>query len=354
MLFSEAQGEWRPVSQWIEYLIYLGYVWPRDVSERRRIAIISMPCDSAAAGLVSLGALIRDLERPDANDIVGHYDALLRYARQYLESCRDCTMRCFPDRRGCGYVQEAKGRLMSVESKRKFMVSDATNFAARNLAFISTDVSRRASTLHHSPVTELLIPQYAARSVNFYIQGQPPPQIGSSAQALVGDVYAKFVPNVHPDPSNLTRSYSGLCLAGRAAGKVATRHICASIHFMHEGREHNLWDLLTLGDSQDASAVSRMSFFNTRTEHFDRHPISPSLVVADGGPSFLRVLGQSCFQHSNVLAIIHRTMERDDLEDVGNRIAGLRQWYADDSEMSANLPGAPRGVTILTLRKSSA
>jgi hypothetical protein len=61
LLFSEAQAEWHAVPRWIEYLIHLGYVWPRDISERRRIALISMPCDSAAAGLVSLGALVREL-----------------------------------------------------------------------------------------------------------------------------------------------------------------------------------------------------------------------------------------------------------------------------------------------------
>ena len=62
-----------------------------------------MPCDSAAAGLVALGALIRDLGSDSTTNVGGHYDALLRYARQYIKSCRDCDMRCHPELKRCGY-----------------------------------------------------------------------------------------------------------------------------------------------------------------------------------------------------------------------------------------------------------
>jgi hypothetical protein len=109
MHFSEANQEWRTLPRWAEFLIRLGYDWPALESRPRRIALLSMPCDSAAAGLVTLGALIRDFGNPNANDAGTHFEALLRYARQYLEKCRDCKTRCHPELRECGYIAEASG-----------------------------------------------------------------------------------------------------------------------------------------------------------------------------------------------------------------------------------------------------
>jgi hypothetical protein len=71
LLFSEYGHKWQALPDWVEFLIHFGYRWHRNNLQQRRIALISMPCDSAAAGLISLGALIRDLENPDSNYIDG-------------------------------------------------------------------------------------------------------------------------------------------------------------------------------------------------------------------------------------------------------------------------------------------
>lgn len=351
MLVSEAKGDWRPVPNWIEYLIQLGYGWPRDASECRRIALVSMPCDSPAAGLISLGALIRDLGRPDANDVFGHYDALLRHARQYLESCRHCADRCHPDRKGCGYVQEAKGGLRSVKARHKFVFADATNLAERKLVIVR-ETSKKTSPTRAGTETQIHFPASAPDCIDLHIEGEPPVVLTAPEQGFLGDIYARFVENTHIEPANLRTSYCGLCLAGRSAGEAPTRQLCASIHFRYEDTEHSLLELLALKGSNNAQSVSRLSIFNSRTGRFDRLPSPPALVVADGGSSFIRVLGESFFQHSNVVAVVHRTLERDDLEAVGNRIAGLRQWYTEDSEMLEGLPSLPRGISIMILKKS--
>jgi hypothetical protein len=70
---------------WVDFLIKLGFGWPSGTARARRISLVSMPCDSAGAGLVTLGAMIRDLGNSAANDSDGHYDALLRHARQFLD-----------------------------------------------------------------------------------------------------------------------------------------------------------------------------------------------------------------------------------------------------------------------------
>lgn len=104
MQFSEYNSEWKPVPPWVEFLIKFGYEWRREPKGSRRIALISMPCDSAAAGLIALGAMVRDLADSNANDVAGHYDKLLQYARQYLKSCNPCVFKCKPQLSQCGYT----------------------------------------------------------------------------------------------------------------------------------------------------------------------------------------------------------------------------------------------------------
>jgi hypothetical protein len=93
-----------------------------------------------------------------------------------------------------------------------------------------------------------------------------------------------------------------------------------------------------------------MTLYNARTEEIDR-PSTPALIVADGDTAFLKIVGRSEFQDSDVVGVIHRTIERDRLEDVGNQMASLRQWYAEDSDLLACLPTLPRGITVSILKR---
>jgi hypothetical protein len=97
-----------------------------------------------------------------------------------------------------------------------------------------------------------------------------------------------------------------------------------------------------------------MSFFNSRTERFDRYASEASLVVTDGDKSFLKVLSRDEFQRSDAIGVFHRIMEREHLEAIGNRIHGLRQWYTDDSETLGRLPKIPRGVSVTILKRRAA
>jgi hypothetical protein len=102
MDFSELKGEWQPIPYWVRFLVQMGYNWPRSGTRPRRIALVSMPCDSAGAGLIALGAMVHDLVDPQANDVDAHYDKLLQYARQFLESCHGCDVVCHPHLKRCG------------------------------------------------------------------------------------------------------------------------------------------------------------------------------------------------------------------------------------------------------------
>ncbi|CAN5483454.1 hypothetical protein BH20ACI3_BH20ACI3_39670 [soil metagenome] len=126
MQFSEFRQEWRSLPAWVRFLIDFGYEWPSHETRPRRIALLSTPCDSAGAGLVALGSMIRGLASPSANDVDGYHEALTRYARQYLESCRVCDMRCDPEAKRCGYTAEVSGRVR-YKGEKLYTVSERTD-----------------------------------------------------------------------------------------------------------------------------------------------------------------------------------------------------------------------------------
>jgi hypothetical protein len=97
--------------------------------------------------------------------------------------------------------------------------------------------------------------------------------------------------------------------------------------------------------------VSRVTFFNSLTERLDRVQAAPALVIADGDGSFLKVLARPEFRQSDVIGVIHRTMERDKLEAVGNKMLHFAQWYAQDAAFLHQIPALPRGITLSVIRR---
>jgi len=339
--FSENGHEWQPIPYWVKFLIQFGYHWYGNDMEQRRIAIVSMPCESAAAGLIVLGALIRDLGNPDTNDVIGHFNALLRYARQYLEGCRLCKHPCNPKKMGCGYAAEATGWVWHWGRKpvKRYKISEKSDLAKKRLLYSVKD-----GTWWQNP-------QHAT---DWQIDREPPPQLADHDGELEGEIYTQIIESAKVLPENLRRSFAGLCLAGRVAGKTATYNSCASVFFHSKDSKYPLTKLLAIHGWSSVSSVSRMCFFNSRTEKFDRYTSAVSLVVADGDKSFLKILGQTEFQRTDVIGVINRIIERDDLEAVGNRIYGLRQWYKDDPDTLGRLPSVPRGISILILKRRTA
>jgi hypothetical protein len=299
-----------------------------------------MPCDSAAAGLIALGALVRDLGSRDANDIGGHFNSLIRYTRQYLENCQNCKVRCHPELSGCGLAAEANGQIRSL--RRPFRGYQASGF--------TDDAVERQIEFYraHDGVTIKLFPPGAT---NYYIASESPATIGAWGDPLVEKSYSHIVEDSQINSDNLRRSYSGLCLAGRIGGETASREACTSIRFRSADEEQCLSDLLTIRGWCQSSGVSRVTFFNTRTDLQDRYTSAVAMVVADGDASFLKTLNRQEFQRSDVIGVIHRVVERDRLEALGNQMLGLRQWYAEDTEMLGGLPAAPRAIGLSILKR---
>jgi len=338
VLFSEAGGDWRATPEWASFLIRFGYAW-RTSSKARRIALLTLPCDSAAAGLISLGALVRDLGDPSANDEAIHFLALSRFTRQYTDSCGTCTIRCDPFEKGCGYAERASGIVRNKDGRR-YRVAESIDHAAYGSLIRCVREGE----------TRYLVSNYAK---DWSIDGQPALNSDIHLAPLDAAPYGQIVGGASPLPENLSRSFSGMCLAGRSRGESSSREMMNSVRFACSREEHGLADLLTIDDWSASNPVSRISFYNSRNGHLDRFGCSPSLVVADGDSSVLRVLDERRFQNSDVIGVVERTLEHDRLESVGNKMTALRRWYETDAESARLLGPVPSGITVAMLVRRS-
>jgi hypothetical protein len=186
-------------------------------------------------------------------------------------------------------------------------------------------------------------------AMKWRVYGEAPVAVLNGQKVPHSEIYNNLVKNGGEiKPSNLSQSHSQICLAGRSVGETRTRECIASIRFQNDGCEADLSYLLTVQGWMPGT-VSRVMFYNARTDEFDRQQVKPQVVIADGDASFLTVVDGSDFEHSDVIGVIHRTMERDRLEAVGTKLENLRQWY--DQSSLVGLPKSPRGIGVSVMAR---
>jgi hypothetical protein len=314
MEFTEAQTSWRSIPIWASFLIEFGYVWLDLSRKTRMIAVVSMPSDSAAAGLVTLGVMRKYLELDDANDTRSHYEKLLALSRKPTDGL---TLRCI--------------------SRKGIFIFDGID----QYGFLWVKKLRSSSKERF-----VILPSSA---LNWRVSGEAPVNLINGQKVPNSKFYSLLVKNGGSIiASNLSASHSKVCLAGRGVGETATKSLMINICFRISGAKTDLSQLLTV-QSWLPNTISRVLFYNSRTEQFDRHAGMPQVVIADGDTSFLKVIDAAEFCNSDVIGIVHRTMERDRLEAIGTKLESLRQWY--DHAVVCGLPQSPRGVGILVLKR---
>ena len=316
MLSSEAGEPWREVPPWAGFLIRLGFTWPEARPPARRIGLVSMPCDSPAAGLVALGAMRNRLARPQTNDLTLHFERI----------------------RSLATGGDNQSQLRSAKRTGRFVVEGIHESGMVWLRQIDAAKAFRMT----------VGPRAAAE---WRFEGEPPVQVLPGERLPNAIIYDGLVEtDQHVEASNLVQSDSGICFAGRVAGETSTRSIAAAIRLRVDDLVSDLSQLLTI-HGWSAGTVSRVSFFNSRTGQIDRNAQRPSLVVADGDASFLKVLDQNDFQQSDIIGVVHRTLDRERLEAIGLKLASLNQWYGHDPELINTIPPMPRGVSLTVVRR---
>jgi hypothetical protein len=303
------------VPNWARFLIGFGYTW--SIFEGvRRIVLLSMPCDSAAAGLVALGAMRQILELEGANDMSAHF--------QRIEAA-------------------AKGRgaqvfLRHTKWKGRFVV-DAVD--RNRMVWVRKEHSKTADRMTLTPKD----------ANDWRVESEGPVQAVTGGPLPFAALYTALVADSGaPLMENLQLSDSRICLAGRTAGEKQSGQILQTIRFQLDAQQADLAHMLTI-HAWSPATVSRVTFYNSRTRELDRLTGRPKLVVVDGDQAFLRVVDAEEFRDADVLAVMHRVIERDRLEAVGNKMINLRQWYSPDTELGTIAP-TPNGISISVLRRT--
>lgn len=328
---------WHDMPQWVSFFVSQGMGWPDYSSCRhgRQLRLISMPCQSHAAGLAAIGAVARDLCDPIANDKARHIDGLMRYASQYLDYCKDCKLTtCNPGFKRCGFRSKATGRIFKARSNTRFRIHPESKPRDGVLKLLQVERSGKETLVNISGIDYYY---------GCYPEGSVALEEGVSGARIDITPLNKLFGNLQPVDGNLGITYSGLCLAGSPRfGSAEAKRFNLGFKFSHLGGS-SLGDLFPI-KGWGAPRVPRLVFANTRGEvSFSHMPISPRLVITDGVGAFLKCIDHPALSGANILAVIRRDGRRDTDEDLTSKLNSLQQWY----ERRQVQLDAPPGVSVI-------
>jgi hypothetical protein len=326
MRFSEAGSPWQDIPAWTRYLIECGFAWASPCTSRR-IGIISMPCESAGAALVTLGAIRYRLTLRDANDALTHFERIERLAER---NASETYLRHQTLRGRFRLDGRASGSHVWVRQEKRTPADRFTSNGPPRLAI------------------------HAGNATEWRLEREAPAETVVGSRLLHRGFYEQLIDGTAPTLEiNLSRSDSAICLAGRIAGESASRSAFSAIRIECHDQVADLAELLTV-HNWSPETVSRVTFFNSRTRQIDRDAGFASLVVADGDAAFLRALDAPEFKQSDIIGVINRVIERDRLESIGTKLADLTQWYVADAETLDRTSTPPPGITVSVIQRRQA
>jgi len=314
--------EFRAIPSWARYFVELGRDWPDD--SRRRIAVVSTPCDSAAAGLIALGAMVRRLSQPGANEIGAHISRVRGLRPRHAGTLRHRTF------------------------KGHFVVSRVETSG-------SVWLTNTRDDSHH-----LFVDYHAG---DWYFDGEGRVEVREGGALPWQGIYASLLPDdtsVHAP--NLITSDSSICLVGRSTGKSAQKGLFGAARIRAATGTASLLDLLALDAFQPTSTVSRVRYVSSRA-HQGSSELGDSgdaqdtlgklklarIVICDGGDAAVLALGSAGFEGKTIIAHLPRTDDVARLEAVAEMLAAKRNWYSPCSGIESLKPPAPPGVVVRTL-----
>lgn len=319
-LFREGDEAWRSMPPWAQFFLRAGHQLQSTAGDTRRIFLLTLPCESAAAALLALGAMRFRLAQEGADDLAAHFARIRALAGARHTTHTLCDIRHRGKRAGPFRVRCAE--------------PDTGHVWVQHIS---------------QPEEQRLITPLSSSCWRF--QDEPALQLHNGKQLSSEALYGALLPDAGPVcPDNLARSDSLVCLMTRVAGEAATRTMAAGIRLSAGGQEAGLDELLTVRQ-WGGERISRVVLFNTRKAEPDRQTRPPRLIVADGDQAFMKALDEPWMQQADVIGIVPRTLERDRLEVLGHRLVQLEQWYQRRDPRSAGLPDWPAGVAAGVLTR---
>lgn len=328
MQISEDSGKsWHDIPDWVNFFLKQGEDWVANLGTRgRTIRIISMPCRSHAASLITLGAVSRCLCEQEATDRSRHLDNLFSYAKQYLHHCKACRFKpCNPKTANCGYISEATGKIrLSSRQVNNRYISEKTDFI--NRIFVYQQGAVTVSTFIDSP-----------RLLDFYPEHGIPLSEGIKGDALDATGYVDIFPDIIPINDNLSTSFSGLCLAGTPRGRAEAKRFYSNFLFKRT-KINSLVNFLPINGWSERLKVSRLVYLNTHGGmDYSHQPNNPYLVIADGASAFMKILNEKHLENSDIIAVVTRDGKGESDKLLHATLEGLSQWY-QSTESSVSAP----------------
>jgi len=331
MELLESGGPWQELPPWAQFLVDFGRSSCSASPSGKRLTLISMPCDSAGASLVMLGALCHRLTLPDANDIAAH-----------LKRLRELPIERYPH-------TQLKNLDNQTKSYQPFRRDE-------NALWVQEQLTGRQRE-HYSQVKRPVF--FDERAHDWYFAGEPRPETNRTGELAYGAHYGQFIPRQSPiDKINLRRTDSALCFVGRQAGKAPTKRIAEGVRLRRsstQATEATLADLLAIHawTAPGATCVSRVCFYNSLTRKMDREAVTdPEFVVADGSNSFKRAVDKfGTFPNCHVVGFVHRLVRRGVNEELAEKLQSLRRWYQPVPLKSLVTTQIPQGIYISALQE---
>ncbi|MEH6463887.1 MAG: hypothetical protein V7771_08200 [Shewanella psychromarinicola] len=150
---------YRPIPEWINYLIKLSYTWmDHNDTNKRRITLITMPCESNAASFLALGVIRKELE----NEPTCRYNFLVNNIKTLQERSESFLL---IDKYG------KKLKIPSVNPDNSISVTDANyrKLAKRKGNFISNQNGMLTSFLLKNYMSDWRVDGYAPVITNYSI-----------------------------------------------------------------------------------------------------------------------------------------------------------------------------------------
>lgn len=340
MRYFEGNVLYEDFPRWAAGALNLGYRWHQGDNKTRRIGLLSMPCESEAAGLIALGALRGDLELSTANHVDTHFDLLQRTCRELVtrrmqggelfdESSWDVS----------NTIDDTRWRFAGYDESLSTIVLESSTYRS-----VIKRNGRRIPN-PNGPCNRFIS---QASSLNWQLRGLPLPQAPLGGMALELSAYSDL-PSCEGKvlEDNLRSSYDGLVLIGHGAARdTAYMHKLYAVGFASDERWLPLGELLTLHHS-DKKYIRRLRFLNERTQN--ESGFEARLVVADGISALLTAV--RIFPSSDIIGVVNRDASIDALEQFRGWLNEIMRYYTDMDNDNCQPSTLPEKMLLRVLHR---
>lgn len=341
MQYFEVDTFYDEVPTWAATALSLGYRWNLGCGNARRIGLLSMPCESEAAGLIALGALRNDLERTTANHVDMHFDFLLRTCHERIAAKVRCG--AHPEELSWDVrdsVDDTRWRFVAFNGELDAIVLEKATYRPF--------VKRKGKSIPnpHGVCTCYIM---RGNAIRWQLRDCPLPQLPHDGKGLEYSEYRDLPGCVGPIlEANLRQSYDGLVLVGQGGTRDSSyMQKLYAAGFATADRRFSLGDLLTLHHTE-RQYIRRLRFLNERV-HQDEAIHAAWLVVADGISALL--CAEKLFPSSDIIGVCNRDASVESILQLKDWLNNISRYYKDRDASNCLLGEMQTGMQLRVLQR---